>query len=153
MIFIAHCYEETGQISWKIMSKREKFLYLLNILMKILVFIFSLYLFTLTLDLITSVFILLSRSKFGQIFRSRLFLKNSIISLMFENIITTILQSSSTVTSIIVSMVGSGIVGDAHSVIPMRTLFYDIIIINLLTLYFLFVYYLAANISRPIECT
>ncbi|CAF4868041.1 unnamed protein product, partial [Rotaria sp. Silwood1] len=116
-------------------------------------FIFSLYLFTLTLDLITSVFILLSRSKFGQIFRSRLFLKNSIISLMFENIITTILQSSSTVTSIIVSMVGSGIVGDAHSVIPMRTLFYDIIIINLLTLYFLFVYYLAANISRPIECT
>ncbi|CAF4052347.1 unnamed protein product [Rotaria sordida] len=67
----------------------------------------------------TSAFILLSRSTFGQIFRSRIFLKNPIISLMFGIIITTILQSSSTVTSIIVSMVGSGIVDDVRSVIPM----------------------------------
>ncbi|CAF1375283.1 unnamed protein product, partial [Rotaria sordida] len=119
MIFVAHCYEQTGRIPWKIMSKREKFLYLLNILIRIFVFIFSLYLFTITLDLMTSAFILLSRSTFGQIFRSRIFLKNPIISLMFGIIITTILQSSSTVTSIIVSMVGSGIVDDVRSVIPM----------------------------------
>jgi sodium-dependent phosphate cotransporter len=38
---------------------------------------------------------------------------------MFGILITTILQSSSTVTSIIVSMVGSGIVEDVRSVIPM----------------------------------
>ncbi|CAF4370780.1 unnamed protein product, partial [Rotaria sordida] len=39
--------------------------------------------------------------------------------LMFGIIITTILQGSSTVTSIIVSMVGSGVVDDVCLVIPM----------------------------------
>jgi sodium-dependent phosphate cotransporter len=67
----------------------------------------------------TSAFTLLSRSILGRIFNSRLFLKNPIIAVMFGIIITTILQSSSTVTSIIVSMVGSGIVEDIRSVIPM----------------------------------
>jgi hypothetical protein len=119
MIFIAHRYEQTGRIPWNIMSKKEKFFYLLNILIRILIFIFSLYIFIITLDLMTSAFTLLTRSTFGQIFKSRLFLKNPIISLMFGIIITTILQSSSTVTSIIVSMVGSGIVEDVRSVIPM----------------------------------
>ncbi|CAF4183732.1 unnamed protein product, partial [Rotaria sordida] len=94
MIFVAHRYEQT-------------------------VFIFSLYLFTITLDLMTSAFILLSRSTLGQIFHSRIFLKNPIINVMFGIIITTILQSSSTVTSIIASMVDSGIVDDVRSVIPM----------------------------------
>ncbi|CAF3222695.1 unnamed protein product, partial [Rotaria sp. Silwood2] len=119
MLFIAHRYEQTGRIPWNIMSKREKFLYILNILIRILAFIISLYLFTITLDLMTSAFILLSRSTFGQVFRNRIFLKNPIIGVMFGIIITTILQSSSTVTSIIVSMVGSGIVDDVRSVIPM----------------------------------
>jgi len=119
MIFIAHRYERTGRIPWNIMSKQEKLIYLLNILIRILAFIFSLYIFIITLDLMTSAFILLSRSTFRQIFKSRWFLKNPIIGLMFGIIITTILQSSSTVTSIIVSMVGSGIVEDIRSVIPM----------------------------------
>lgn len=119
MIFIAHRYEQTGRIPWNIMSKQEKFIYFLNILIRIFAFIFSLYIFIITLDLMTSAFILLTRSTFGQIFKSRLFLKNPLIALMFGIIITTILQSSSTVTSIIVSMVGSGIVDDVRSVIPM----------------------------------
>jgi len=119
MIFIAHRYEQTGRIPWNIMSKQEKFIYLLNILIRIFAFIFSLYIFIITLDLMTSSFTLLSRSALGRIFKSRLFLKNPIIALMFGILITTILQSSSTVTSIIVSMVGSGIVEDVRSVIPM----------------------------------
>ena len=119
MIFIAHRYEQTGRIPWKIMSKKEKFVFLLNIFLRILALICSLYIFIITLDLMTSAFILLSRSTFGRIFRSRLFLKNPIIALMFGIIITTILQSSSTVSSIIVSMVGSGIIEDIRSVIPM----------------------------------
>ncbi|CAF1323472.1 unnamed protein product [Adineta steineri] len=119
MIFVAHRYEQTGRIPWDIMSKKEKFLFLLNIIIRILTFILSLYIFIITLDLMTSAFTLLSRSAFGQIFKSRIFLKNPIISLMIGIIITTILQSSSTVTSIIVSMVGSGIVTDIRSVIPM----------------------------------
>jgi hypothetical protein len=119
MIFIAHRYEQTGRIPWTIMSKKEKFTFLLNIFIRILVLIGSLYIFIITLDLMTSAFTLLSRSTFGRIFNSRLFLKNPIIALMFGIIITTILQSSSTVTSIIVSMVGSGIVEDIRSVIPM----------------------------------
>ncbi|CAF4012481.1 unnamed protein product [Adineta steineri] len=119
MIFVAHRYEQIGRIPWDIMSKKEKFLFLLNIIIRILAFILSLYIFIVTLDLMTSAFTLLSRSAFGQIFKSRIFLKNPIISLMIGIIITTILQSSSTVTSIIVSMVGSGIVTDIRSVIPM----------------------------------
>jgi len=119
MIFIAHRYKQTGRIPWNIMSKHEKFIFLLNIFIRILALICSLYIFIITLDLMTSGFTLLSRSTFGKIFQSRLFLKNPIISVMFGIIITTILQSSSTVTSIIVSMVGSGIVNDVRSVIPM----------------------------------
>jgi hypothetical protein len=119
MIFIAHQYEQTGRIPWAIMSKKEKFIFLLNIFIRIIALIVSLYVFIITLDLMTSAFTLLSRSTFGRIFNSRLFLKNPIIAVMFGIIITTILQSSSTVTSIIVSMVGSGIVEDIRSVIPM----------------------------------
>lgn len=119
MIFIAHQYEQTGRIPWNIMSKKEKSIYLLNILIRIFALIFSLYIFIITLDLMTSAFTLLSRSTFGRIFHSRLFLKNPIIAVMLGIIITTILQSSSTVTSMIVSMVGSGIVDDVRSVIPM----------------------------------
>jgi hypothetical protein len=119
MIFVAHRYEQTGRIPWNIMSKHEKFIYLLNICLRIIAFIISLYIFIVTLDLMTSAFTLLSRSTFGQIFKSRLFLKNPIIGVMCGILITTILQSSSTVTSIIVSMVGSGIVDDVRSVIPM----------------------------------
>jgi hypothetical protein len=119
MIFIAHRYEQTGRIPWTIMSKKEKLIFLLNIFIRILALICSLYIFIITLDLMTSAFTLLSRSILGRIFNSRLFLKNPIIAVMFGIIITTILQSSSTVTSIIVSMVGSGIVEDIRSVIPM----------------------------------
>lgn len=119
MIFIAHCYEQTGRIPWKIMSKKEKCFFILNILIRIIALIFSLYIFLITLDLMTSAFILLSHSIIGKFFHSRLFIKNPILSVMFGILITTLLQSSSTVTSIIVSMVGSGIVDDIRSVIPM----------------------------------
>ncbi|UJR15386.1 hypothetical protein I4U23_002334 [Adineta vaga] len=119
MIFVAHCYKQTGRIPWHIMSKQERFFFLLNIFLRLFGFITSLYIFIVTLDLMTSAFILLSRSTFAQIFQSRIFLKNPIVGLMFGILITTILQSSSTVTSIIVAMVGSGILEDIRSVIPM----------------------------------
>ncbi|CAF0996525.1 unnamed protein product [Adineta ricciae] len=119
MILVAHRFEQTGQIPWQVMSKRQRFFYLLNIFLRLLSFIISLYTFIVTLDLMTSAFILLSRSALAQIFQSRIFLKSPIVSLMLGILITTILQSSSTVTSSIVAMVGSGIIEDIRSVIPM----------------------------------
>lgn len=119
MILVAHRFDQTGQIPWQVMSKRQRFFYLLNIFLRLLSFMISLYTFVVTLDLMTSAFVLLSRSAFAQIFQSRIFLKSPIVSLMLGILITTILQSSSTVTSIIVAMVGSGIIEDIRSVIPM----------------------------------
>lgn len=119
MIFVAHRYEQTGRIPWNVISRKERVLFVLNILLRILALIGSLYIFIVTLDLMTSAFALLSRSAFGRIFQSRVFLKNPIVGVMFGILVTTILQSSSTVTSMIVSMVGSGIVVDIRSVIPM----------------------------------
>ena len=119
MIFVAHRYEQTGRLPWKIMSGRDRCIYVLNIVMRLIGFLCSLYLFVVTLDLMTSAFILLSRSAVGQLFRSRIFLKNPLVGVMCGIMITTVLQSSSTVTSILVSMVGSGIVEDVRSVIPM----------------------------------
>lgn len=119
MILIAHCYEQTGRIPWKILSRKEKCFYLINIAIRLGIFIACLYLFIVTLDLMTSAFILLSRSAFGGIFRNRIFFQNPILGVMFGIIITTILQSSSTITSMLVSMVGSGIVQDIRTVIPM----------------------------------
>lgn len=119
MIFIAHRYEQTGRIPWNVMSTREKILFLSSIFIRILALIASLYIFIITLDLMTLAFTLLSRSIVGRIFKSRVFVKNPIVGVMFGIIITTILQSSSTVTSMIVSMVGSGMVEDIRSVIPM----------------------------------
>ena len=141
MILIAHCYEQTGRIPWKILSKKEKSFYLFNIFFRIFILILCLYLFIITLDLMTSAFILLSRSTFV---RSELLLQNPILSVMFGIIITTILQSSSTVTSIIVSMVGSGIVEDIRSVIPM-------IMGEKRTNLNKSIEYLGANIGRRIE--
>ncbi|CAF1411156.1 unnamed protein product [Didymodactylos carnosus] len=119
MIFVAHRYAQTGSIPWKIMSKRAKFVYISAIIIRILGFLLSLYIFIVTLDLMTSSFTLLSRSVFGKAFKSQFLLQNPIASVMFSLIITTILQSSSTVTSIIVSMVGSGVINDVRVVIPM----------------------------------
>ena len=119
MIFIAHRYEQTGRIPWNVMSSKDKIFFFANICIRIFALIVSLYIFVVTLDLMTLAFTLLSRSTFGRIFQSRLLVKNPIIGVMFGIIITTILQSSSTVTSMIVSMVGSGMVEDTRSVIPM----------------------------------
>ena len=119
MIFVAHRYEQTGRIPWHIMSRGEKWIYLVTSLMRLIAFLSSLYIFIVTLDLMTSAFTLLSRSTIGRAFRSGFFLKNPIVGVMSGILITTILQSSSTVTSIIVSMVGSGIVDDVRAVIPM----------------------------------
>ena len=119
MIFVAHRYEQTGRIPWTMMSQRERALFVLISSFRLLGFLFSLYIFVVTLDLMTSAFTLLSRSIIARLFQSRFFLSNPIGSVMCGILITTILQSSSTVTSIIVSMVGSGMVEDVRMVIPM----------------------------------
>ena len=119
MILITHCYEQTGRIPWKVLSTKEKIYFLLNLLIRLSILIVCLYLFIVTLDLMTSAFILLNRSIIGRMFKSRIFLRNPIIGLMFGIIITTIVQSSSTITSMIVSLVGSGLVDDVRTVVPM----------------------------------
>lgn len=119
MIFVAHRYEQTGRIPWRILSRRERFVFVLISCLRLIAFLLSLFIFIVTLDLLTSAFQLLSRSIIGRLFQSRFFLRNPIVSVMCGILITTILQSSSTVTSIIVSMVGSGIVEDIRIVVPM----------------------------------
>lgn len=119
MIFVAHRYEQTGRIPWEIMSRRERCLFVFVSSLRLIAFLLSLYIFIITLDLMTSAFTLLSRSIIARLFQSRFFIRNPIVSVMFGIIITTILQSSSTVTSIIVSMVGSGMIDDVRTVIPM----------------------------------
>ena len=75
---------------------------------KIVLLLFCLYSFIVSLDLMSSSFRLIGGKQASKIFNSNEILKNPIAGLVIGVIVTVIVQSSSTSTSIVVSMVSSG---------------------------------------------
>ncbi|XP_076456282.1 sodium-dependent phosphate transport protein 2A-like [Babylonia areolata] len=78
-------------------------------LMKLLMVILLLYVFICSLDLLSNAFRLLGGKTAGSVFQDSELLKNPITGLMIGVMATVILQSSSTSTSIVITMVSSGI--------------------------------------------
>ncbi len=79
-----------------------------KILLKIIGLLFCLYLFAISLDLMSSAFQVLAGRHASEVLSNSYLFKNPIAGLMIGVTFTVLVQSSSTSTSIIVSMVGAG---------------------------------------------
>ncbi|KAK6180805.1 hypothetical protein SNE40_008791 [Patella caerulea] len=76
---------------------------------RVILVIACLYFFICSLDFLSSAFKLLGGKKAGEVFQNNDILKNPVAGLMMGVLATVLVQSSSTSTSIIISMVGAGI--------------------------------------------
>ncbi|XP_033754279.1 sodium-dependent phosphate transport protein 2B-like isoform X2 [Pecten maximus] len=91
---------------------------IISIILKILIVFGFLYLFICALGFLGNAFKLLGGKTAGKAFRENDLLSNPVAGLMIGVLATVLLQSSSTTTSIIVTMVGSGII-PTMTAIPM----------------------------------
>jgi len=80
--------------------------------------VLCLYFFICSLEMLSSSFRLLAGKTAGSIFRENPLLRNPVVGLMMGVLFTVLVQSSSTCTSVIVSMVASGIL-EVRNAIPM----------------------------------
>ncbi|XP_070373118.1 sodium-dependent phosphate transport protein 2A isoform X3 [Equus asinus] len=86
-------------------------------LLKVLLMLTFLYLFVCSLDVLSSAFQLAGGKVAGDIFKDNAILSNPVAGLVVGILVTVLVQSSSTSTSIIVSMVSSGLL-EVSSAIP-----------------------------------
>ncbi|XP_072487286.1 sodium-dependent phosphate transport protein 2A [Notamacropus eugenii] len=86
-------------------------------LLKVPMMLVSLYLFVCSLDVLSSAFQLAGGKVAGDIFKDNAILSNPVAGLVVGILVTVLVQSSSTSTSIIVSMVSSGLL-EVKSAIP-----------------------------------
>ncbi|XP_041808724.1 sodium-dependent phosphate transport protein 2A-like [Chelmon rostratus] len=101
---------ETQPRTWRV--KRE-----ISALCKIPLLFLLLYLFVCSLDILSSAFQLAGGRVAGDIFQENAILSNPVAGLVVGILVTVLVQSSSTSTSIIVSLVSSGLL-DVQSAIP-----------------------------------
>ncbi|CAF1547039.1 unnamed protein product [Rotaria magnacalcarata] len=94
---------------WRDMNRKQRIKTVVMLTMKIIFLLGLLYLFVCSLDLMSSGFRLLGGKITGQVFSDGAILSNPIAGLMIGLLTTVIVQSSSTSTSIVVSMVSSSI--------------------------------------------
>ncbi|XP_048348134.1 sodium-dependent phosphate transport protein 2A isoform X2 [Sphaerodactylus townsendi] len=90
---------------------------ILTNLLKVPLMFGFLYLFVCSLDVLSSAFQLAGGKVAGDIFKDNAILSNPVAGLVVGILVTVLVQSSSTSTSIIVSMVSSGLL-EVHSAIP-----------------------------------
>lgn len=109
--------EEREEDKWNNMTKGEKVKRVITNTMKIIVVLSFLYLFICSLDFLSSSFRLIAGKTTGDILNNQ-YVQNPIVGLMIGILVTVLVQSSSTSTSIIVSMVSAGML-EVHTAIPM----------------------------------
>ena len=112
---------ENGQIeedSWWIFTKKKKIRSILNLFLKIFIFIFLLYFFLLSLSFLTIGFTLISPYALQAGKAVSFFLQNSFGSLAIGILVTALMQNATVTTSLIVCMVGAGIIPSVKSAIP-----------------------------------
>lgn len=103
---------------WEELSCCQKITYIITVLLKV-VFIFGfLYLFICSLGFLSDAFQLVGGKTAGKAFQDNELLSNPAAGLMIGLLVTALLQSSSTTTSIIITMVGSEII-PIKAAIPM----------------------------------
>ncbi|KAK4004963.1 hypothetical protein OUZ56_006689 [Daphnia magna] len=94
---------------WAEMTTKEKVFRVFDNGLRILSAISLLYFFICSLDLLASAFRLISGKTTGTIFRQNKLMQNPVVGLMIGILATVLVQSSSTSTSIVVSMVGTNV--------------------------------------------
>ncbi|CAG5136853.1 unnamed protein product [Candidula unifasciata] len=94
---------------WNELSRRDKQLRVVAYTLKIILVLGCLYIFICSLDFLSSAFRLLGGETAGKVFQRSDILKNPVAGVMIGVLVTVLVQSSSTSTSVVVSMVGAGI--------------------------------------------
>lgn len=108
--------KDTG-VKWSELDTKGKIMRVLTALVKAVLLLGLLYLFICSLDVLSSAFQLVGGKAAGDIFQDNVILSNPVAGLVIGVLVTVLVQSSSTSSSIVVSMVSSGLL-DVQSAVP-----------------------------------
>ncbi|KAK2835897.1 hypothetical protein Q5P01_016381 [Channa striata] len=108
--------KDTG-IKWSELDTKGKIKRVLTGIVKLVLLLGLLYLFICSLDVLSSAFQLVGGKAAGDIFKDNVVLSNPVAGLVIGVLVTVLVQSSSTSSSIVVSMVSSGLL-DVQSAVP-----------------------------------
>ncbi|XP_061095081.1 solute carrier family 34 member 2b [Conger conger] len=108
--------QDTG-VKWAELDGRGKVLRVVTSLGKFALLVGFLYMFVCSLDVLSSAFQLVGGKAAGDIFQDNAVLSNPVAGLVIGVMVTVLVQSSSTSSSIIVSMVSSGLL-EVQSAVP-----------------------------------
>nr|XP_046248671.1 solute carrier family 34 member 2b [Scatophagus argus] len=108
--------KDTG-VKWSDLDTKGKIMRVLTAVVKLVLLLGFLYLFICSLDILSSAFQLVGGKAAGDIFQDNAVLSNPVAGLVIGVLVTVLVQSSSTSSSIVVSMVSSGLL-DVKSAVP-----------------------------------
>ncbi|TMS20876.1 Sodium-dependent phosphate transport protein 2B [Larimichthys crocea] len=108
--------KNTG-VKWSELDTKGKIKRVLTAILKSVLLLGLLYLFICSLDVLSSAFQLVGGKVAGDIFQDNVVLANPVAGLVIGVLVTVLVQSSSTSSSIVVSMVSSGLL-DVQSAVP-----------------------------------
>uniref|UniRef100_A0A9J8DJ58 Sodium-dependent phosphate transport protein 2B n=1 Tax=Cyprinus carpio carpio TaxID=630221 RepID=A0A9J8DJ58_CYPCA len=107
---------DTG-VKWSDLDTKGKVLRVLKSIVKFILLLGLLYVFVCSLDILSSAFQLVGGKAAGDIFQDNAVLSNPVAGLVIGVLVTVLVQSSSTSSSIVVSMVSSGLL-EVKSAVP-----------------------------------
>uniref|UniRef100_A0A667XWD7 Sodium-dependent phosphate transport protein 2B n=1 Tax=Myripristis murdjan TaxID=586833 RepID=A0A667XWD7_9TELE len=107
---------DTG-VKWSDLDTKGKILRVLTAILKLAMLLGFLYMFVCSLDVLSSAFQLVGGKAAGDIFQDSAVLSNPVAGLVIGVLVTVLVQSSSTSSSIVVSMVSSGLL-EVQSAVP-----------------------------------
>lgn len=108
--------KDTG-VKWSELDTKGKVMRVLTGIVKFILLLLFLYIFICSLDVLSSAFQLVGGKVAGDIFQENAVLANPVAGLVIGVMVTVLVQSSSTSSSIVVSMVSSGLL-DVKSAVP-----------------------------------
>ncbi|XP_041863258.1 sodium-dependent phosphate transport protein 2B-like [Melanotaenia boesemani] len=109
-------FKDTG-IKWSELDTKGKIMRVLTAILKLVLLLGLLYMFICSLDILSSAFQLVGGKAAGDIFQDNAVLSNPVAGLVIGVLVTVLVQSSSTSSSIVVSMVSSGLL-EVKSAVP-----------------------------------
>uniref|UniRef100_A0A673WS21 Sodium-dependent phosphate transport protein 2B n=1 Tax=Salmo trutta TaxID=8032 RepID=A0A673WS21_SALTR len=108
--------QDTG-LKWSELDVKGKVMRVLTSIVKFILLVGFLYMFVCSLDVLSSAFQLVGGKAAGDIFQDNAVLSNPVAGLVIGVLVTVLVQSSSTSSSIVVSMVSSGLL-EVQSAVP-----------------------------------
>ncbi|XP_056234845.1 solute carrier family 34 member 2b [Seriola aureovittata] len=108
--------KDTG-VKWSELDTKGKITRVVTAIVKLVLLLGLLYLFICSLDVLSSAFQLVGGKAAGDIFQDNVVLSNPVAGLVIGVLVTVLVQSSSTSSSIVVSMVSSGLL-EVQSAVP-----------------------------------